>query len=108
MSAHDLAAELFIANAWRVEAEQVYAGLRRRGFAPRKAESIAGRSKSGRAVRRVAAAESAILHRKPETLADLQDQIAVLAHREGRGFDVSTALAKIAAALLAPGSLTDR
>jgi hypothetical protein len=112
MSAHDLAAEVFIANAWCVEAEQVYGALRRRGLPHRKADAIAGHSKCERAFERAAdrrlAAEDAILRRKPQSLADLQYQIAVLAHREERGLEVSTALAKIAAALLTPGSLTDR
>jgi hypothetical protein len=107
MSAHDLAAELFIANAWRVEAEQFYVGLCRRGFAHRKADAISGRSKRRRDVRRVVARQNAILRSKPQSCAALQNQIAILTQREEQGLEFSTPLAKIVAGLSQPGSLTD-
>ena len=73
---------------------------------------LSGQSKSERAYYRLTDkrldVENGRVSRRAESLADFQGQVAVVARWQERGFEVSGVLAKLGAALLEPGSFSDR
>jgi hypothetical protein len=107
----ELADRVADANRSCVEAESAYNVLRRRGLSHREANKLAGLSVAEREFYLASDlrwdAEERIRGRDLRCLDDVADHVEVLRRRDRAGFDVSADLARLALALLQPGSATD-